>query len=88
MTSLYQPVDCDLHDYLEIACMHHYQLKIELNDGQSFVATAMTTRTTSGKEEFLVLKTESRQFEIRLDNLRTITPVDKNARFGCIKFSE
>ncbi|OZB19721.1 MAG: transcriptional antiterminator [Pseudomonas sp. 34-62-33] len=29
----YQPLACDLYDYLEIACMHRYQLAIELVDG-------------------------------------------------------
>ncbi|WP_230960220.1 Rho-binding antiterminator, partial [Pseudomonas fluorescens] len=41
----YQPLNCDLHDYLEIACMHRYSLQIEMIDGQSFAARALTTRT-------------------------------------------
>ena len=86
MHSTYQPLNCDLHDYLEIACMSHYRLNIEINDGESFVATALTTRTTSSKEEFLVLQNEDHQFEIRLDKLRAITPLDTNASFGCITF--
>ncbi|MEW7314807.1 Rho-binding antiterminator [Buttiauxella gaviniae] len=86
MHSPYQPINCDLHDYLEIACMHHYRLNIELNDGQHFVATAITTRTASSKEEFLLLQNENQQFEIRLDKLRVITPLNKNASFGCITF--
>ncbi|HKM97429.1 MAG TPA: Rho-binding antiterminator, partial [Buttiauxella sp.] len=33
MHSTYQPLNCDLHDYLEIACMSHYRLNIEISDG-------------------------------------------------------
>jgi Rho-binding antiterminator len=86
MQPTYQPLNCDLHDYLEIACMYHYRLNIEINDGEGFVATALTTRTTSSKEEFLVLQNGDHQFEIRLDKLRAITPLDSNASFGCITF--
>lgn len=32
-TEKYHPVDCDLHDYLEIACLYRYMLRIVLTDG-------------------------------------------------------
>mgnify|MGYP000812055152 FL=1 len=32
-TGKYHPIDCDLHDYLEVACLYHYWLRIELTDG-------------------------------------------------------
>ena len=41
----YQPMSCDLYDYLEIACMRGYRLDIELKDGARLVAKALTTRT-------------------------------------------
>jgi Rho-binding antiterminator len=53
----YQPLNCDLHDFLEIACMHGYRLQVELIEGPSFVARALDTRTAPSKEEFLVLQT-------------------------------
>lgn len=82
----YQPLNCELHDYLEIACMHGYNLKIEMIDGQGFVdARALTTRTAPSKEEFLVLHNASGQFELRLDQLLAITPLDTNASFGRIE---
>lgn len=82
----YQLLDCDLHDYLEIACMHHYALQVELLDGPSFPATALTTRTAPSKEEFFVVRNAEGQHEVRLDRLRAITPLDPNARFGRIDF--
>lgn len=33
----YHPVDCDLHDYLEIACLYHYLLRIELTTGNTLM---------------------------------------------------
>ena len=81
----YQPLDCDLHDYLEIACMHGYCLQVELLDGSGFAARALSTRTAASKEEFLVLQNHDGQREVRLDQLQAITPLDPNASFGRIE---
>ncbi|MCY1545427.1 Modulator of Rho-dependent transcription termination (ROF) [compost metagenome] len=80
--SAYQPLNCDLHDYLEIACMHGYRLKVELVDGQVFQADALTTRTSAEKEEFLCLKDSDGPQEVRLDQLLAITPLGTGASFG------
>lgn len=83
----YRPLNCDLHDYLEIACMHGYRLQIELLEGPGFAARALTTRTAPSKEEFLVLHKDTGQFEVRLDQLLAITPLDANASFGRIELA-
>lgn len=83
----YQPLNCDLHDYLEIACMHGYVLDVELVDGQRFTARALTTRTVN-KEEFFVLQNDGEPFEIRLDRLLAITPANPGASFGRIVLAE
>ncbi|MBV6824591.1 Rho-binding antiterminator [Pseudomonas sp. PD9R] len=84
----YQPMNCDLYDYLEIACMRGYQLDIELKDGTRLVAKALTTRTSSDKEEFLSLETADGPRDIRLDQLLAVTPLDANAQFGRVVFSD
>ncbi|WP_462380898.1 Rho-binding antiterminator [Pseudomonas sp. Marseille-QA0892] len=78
----YIPLHCDLHDYLEIACLYGYTLNIELTDGQQLTARAITTRTASTREEFLEVDTGDVRQEIRLDQLLAIAPLDKKARFG------
>ncbi|WLG96795.1 Rho-binding antiterminator [Pseudomonas sp. FP198] len=78
----YKPLHCDLHDYVEIACLCGYMLDIELIDRQHLTARAITTRTASTREEFLEVETADGCQEIRLDRLLAITPLDKHARFG------
>lgn len=78
----YQPMNCDLYDYLEVACMRGYRLDIELRDGTRLEAKALDTRTSADKEEFLRVETPNGQQEIRLDQLLAITPLDANAQFG------
>jgi Rho-binding antiterminator len=40
MPGSYRPLACALHDYLEIACLHHYRLRIELDDSSWLEARA------------------------------------------------
>lgn len=82
MKDAYRPLACDLYDYLEIACMHRYQLRIELVEGGELTAQAVTTRTTSSKEEFFVVQNEQGEQQLRLDQLLAITPLNHGASFG------
>lgn len=79
----YEPIACDLHDHLEIACQHRYRLHIELTDGSTLDVRALDTVTTASKEEFLlVADAPGQEQRLRLDRLRAITPLDTDARFG------
>ena len=82
----YQPLACDLYDYLEIACMHRYQLAIELVDGSHLLGQALTTQTTA-KEEFLLIRTSDGEQRLRMDRLLAITPQDAGASFGRVLLS-
>lgn len=82
----YQPLACDLYDYLEIACMHCYQLAIELVDGSHLLGQALTTQTTA-KEEFLLIRTSDGEQRLRMNRLLAITPQEANASFGRVLLS-
>ncbi|MDD1831229.1 transcriptional antiterminator [Pseudomonas aeruginosa] len=74
----YHPIACDLHDYLEIACLYRYRLLLELEDGVRFEAEARTTHTRAvrpggGKEEYLEVAVEGATLLLRLDRLLAIT---------------
>ena len=87
----YRPLHCDLHDYLEIACLYRYWLRIELRDGLVFDAQAFTTHTRrSGDgmlEEYLELRVDDASREFRLDRLHAITPLTAEARFARVVLS-
>lgn len=86
-TAKYHPVDCDLHDYLEIACLYRYMLRIALTDGTVFDARAVTTRTTADKEEYLVVERQESPQNIRLDHLSAITALTAGATFSTVLFA-
>ncbi len=71
----YRPIECDLHDVLEIACLHHALLQVELRDGSRFAARARTTVSTADKEEFLLLDAPDGERGVRLDQLHAVATV-------------
>ncbi|MCS6236045.1 transcriptional antiterminator [Shewanella baltica] len=77
----YKMIPCEHYDYLELACLRGYQLKIELIDGTQCQGQAITTQTRADKTEWLVIQQQNKQ-SLRLDHIVAITPVDVNAEFG------
>ncbi len=77
----YQPIECRLYDYIEIACMRHYDLQIKLLSGENIIGQAQTTRVAQ-KEEFLLIKVNSTIQEIRLDKISTLKALNNGAEFG------
>ncbi|AWH54068.1 transcriptional antiterminator [Stenotrophomonas sp. ESTM1D_MKCIP4_1] len=78
----YHPLECDLHDVLEVACLHRAQLQVELRDGSRFVARARTTISTADKEEFLLLDAPDGEHRIRLDQLHAVTTLGADGVAG------
>lgn len=78
----YLPLSCELYDYIELACLHRYQLLIELEDGRQLEARAMDTETDRNKEEFLLVHSEAGRERLRLDQIAAITPLTEGAYFG------
>ncbi len=80
-------ISCELHDYIEVACMYGYQIRLILKDQSTMEGKAKDILTDAEKREFMLLETESgsRQVElISLDKLQVLTP---GARFTEVVFS-
>ena len=86
-SSAYTPIQCQIYDYIEIACMPHYRLNIELNSGGIITGQAITTRVKN-KQEFIVIKNkDTGEQEIRLDLVKSIQALDDNAEFGKVSIN-
>ncbi len=79
------PIDCALHDHVEIACLFRYDLEVELRDGRRVRGRARTTRTGADKLEVLVLDGGQ---DIRLDRIARLRVLTPNARFDVVDFGE
>lgn len=83
----YQPLACDLYDLLEVACLHRYELVIELTDGGILEGQALTTETSADKQEFLIVRSTDDRHRLRLDQLQAITAVTPGASFKRIELN-
>lgn len=81
----YSPIDCDLHDYIEIMCMYALPVRICTLD-KKIDAVGITTKTDSKKQEWLIYHSNKKIHEIRLDNILSIQTLCANAPFDQVDF--
>lgn len=78
-------VACDLHDFIEIACMYHYQVKLTLKDQTSIEGKAIDILIGSDKREYLVIDTGQKQ-QIELNQLKKLQVLTPKAQFSEVSF--
>ena len=83
-------LSCDLHDYIEIACMYQYSLKIVLRNGDMQLGKAINVHIKNndgGKNEYLSIQlADNQQVLINVMDIQSIQTDDKGARFSKIDF--
>ncbi|MGZ5055128.1 MAG: Rho-binding antiterminator [Methylobacter sp.] len=82
-------ISCDLHDYLEVACMYGYQVQLTLNDHRIIEGKAIDTMTTADKREFLVIDMDhghGQKEQIELNQIRKLQVQTPNAKFSEVIF--
>ena len=73
-------IACDVHDYVEIACMYRYDVRLHLRDGQTIEGRARDIDTRQGKE-FLVLDTPHASGQVDLAEIKVLQVLTPGARF-------
>jgi Rho-binding antiterminator len=79
-------ISCELHDYLEIACMYGYRVKLTLKDQQIIEGKAVDVLTTAEKREFMVIDNGREQQQIEVNQLGKMQVLTANAKFKEISF--
>lgn len=79
-------ISCAQYDYVEIACMYRFEVKLIFKNGNYVQGTAFQTAYNENKEECIVLKTERGNEKIALEELAAIEAVTKNPHFEKIDF--
>ncbi|MDT8406145.1 MAG: Rho-binding antiterminator [Methylococcales bacterium] len=75
-------IDCHLHDYLEVACVYRYQVRVTLKNGRTLTGTACDLVSEQG-QEFLLLDSQTRVALLELTTLDVLTP---GAQFETVRF--
>ncbi len=83
MNYTYQPINCDDYDYLELACQHHLELKIELKNGEKLQAKASDLLLRK-KVEYLIIEHTGQSRELRLDSISSFS----HPEIGTVVISE
>jgi Rho-binding antiterminator len=79
-------IACALHDYIEIACLYGYQLKLELKNQQTLEGKAIDVVTSADKKECLLLESEQ-QIKIELTAIKELQVLTPQAKFHTVTFS-
>ena len=79
---------CELHDYLEIACLYQYHVKLILNTRQIIEGKALDVFTNSDKHEYLLIEIEHQQQQIELNQLSKMQILTAHAKFKEVIFQD
>ena len=79
-------ISCELHDYLEIACMYGYRVKLTIKNQQTIEGKAVDTVTTAEKREYLVIDNGHEKHEVELNQLVKMEVLTPNAKFKNVSF--
>ncbi len=75
---------CDLHDYLEIACLYGYRVALTLKDCQEVEGKTIDIVTIEKREYLLINNGQAQRIETnQLKKLQVLTP---NAQFSEVIF--
>ena len=78
-------ISCELHDFIEVACMYGYQIQLALKDDQVIEGKAVDITTSKDKREYLIIKNEQEQ-QVELTQLTKLTVLTPNAQFKEVSF--
>ncbi|MEI6709327.1 MAG: Rho-binding antiterminator [Methylococcales bacterium] len=79
-------ISCELHDFLEIACMYGYRVKLTLKDQKIIEGTALDVLTTAEKREYLIIDSGQEQRQIESNQLSKMQVLTANALFKEVVF--
>ena len=79
-------ISCSLYDYIEIACMYHFSIKLTLENGDVINGTALDTFYNVGKEESMKLLCENGEQTVVLAKLVSMQALVKNPHFDVVEF--
>jgi Rho-binding antiterminator len=78
-------IPCDLHDYIEVACLYGYEVKLKLKDDQVLTGKAINVVTSEDKHEYLIIDNGQKQ-QVDLAQLEYLHVLTPNAKFQDISF--
>jgi len=79
-------MSCDQHDYVEIACMYHYSIKLTLKSGAEIEGHALDTQRNEQQQECIKMQFENSTSLVLLDSIIQMEAQIDNPHFHVIRF--
>jgi Rho-binding antiterminator len=79
-------ISCDKHDYVEIACMYNYLIKLTLNSGDEIKGVAFDVKLNENREECLNIKVNNIDSLVVLDSVSKMEVLVDNPHFKVVTF--
>ena len=80
-------VTCDQTDYIEIACMFRYPVRLTLKSGAAIECTALDTARNESREECIKVLIKDNEQLVTLDDLAKMQVLVENPHFLEVSFS-
>ncbi len=79
-------ISCDQHDYVEIACMFNYLIKLTLNSGYELQGVALDVKRNESREECIKIKVDNTEELVVLDSVLKMEVLVDNPHFKVVTF--
>ena len=79
-------ISCNDYDYIEIACMHQFPIKITLKSGEIIECKALDTQRNEAREECIRVSLDSTETNIVLDAISRLEVTIENPHFKEVSF--
>lgn len=79
-------ISCNEYDYVEIACMYRYPIKLMMKTGEVIECIALDTHYNSDREECIKVSIERTESEVIIDNISKLEVCIENPHFKQVCF--
>ena len=80
-------MSCEHYDYIEIACMHQYPIKLTFTDGTDITGQACDTALNNDRKECIKIKDQQGEQLVCLDNIISLEVMTDNPHFHLVRFN-
>lgn len=80
-------ISCSDYDYIEIACMHRYPVRLSMKNGEKIEGTALDTARNDARIECIKIGAPIGALLVELDQIMSIKVLTANPHFDIKVFS-
>lgn len=80
-------MNCDEHDYIEIACTFKYRVRLVLKSGAVIEGRALDTRRNAEKEECILMESAGIEQCVVQQEIARMVALTENPHFHAVSFS-